>query len=168
MNIFVPYPEIIASVRALDDLRLNKMILEDAQMLCDALRARGVDNKKFPRMYKKFNPKHSCTIWAGSTSENFKWLVRHGAHLEIERLLRGMKRHKSLQIISKCLDFLPVIPKGDLQPFVNCTKDYKHIEDVHEAYRRQLQLKWFCDEEKPVWSNREIPEFYRGWYKDPK
>ena len=47
--------------------------------------------------------------------------------------------------------------------FKNCTKDYHHIEDVHEAYKLQMCNKWAIDEvcdRQLKWSYSEILDFW--------
>lgn len=35
--------------------------------------------------------------------------------------------------------------------FVNCTTNHKHIDNVFEAYKAELNLKWANDIRTPTW-----------------
>ena len=63
MNIFVPYPDSMKCAEALDDLRLNKMILETAQLLSTAARFHGYVGN----VYGSTHINHPCSVWARQT-----------------------------------------------------------------------------------------------------
>lgn len=163
MNIFVPYPNIKFNATVLDDLRLNKMVLENAQMLHAVLHRYGVTNDDYPNLYRLSHANHPCTRWAGNTRSNFEYVIDLAAHMERERLRRGFNPHKSATRCNEVKQFVPIIPEGELTPHPNCTSDFKHITDVHEAYRKQLTKKWREDGKQPVWSRRDPPLIYEGW-----
>lgn len=163
MNIFVPYPDETRNAQMLDDLRLSKMVVESAQMLSAALHRHGHPGTD---IYKESYPKHPCTLWAGETRSNFMYLVKLGRAIEKERMFRDMNPSKSFKIVEICGSFKSLIPRGNLTPFVNCTSDFKNIPDVHEAYQKQMAVKWFNDIRKPRWLYRHAPEIYQGWRND--
>lgn len=160
MNIFVPYPDVKRNAEMLDDLRLSKMVLESAQMLCAALRRHGGGDDD---LYRISHANHPCTIWTGDTRSNFMYLVRLGRAIERERLERLMNPSKSILMVEHCAKFKGDIPTGKLTPFVNCTSDFKSTSDVHEAYQNQMGLKWSKDVREPNWRFRGPPPFYNGW-----
>ena len=65
-------PEVAAS--HLDNLRLNKMILETAQLLSSACRRLYRENEN---LYKDTHLNHPCAIWARKSEENYKWLLSY-------------------------------------------------------------------------------------------
>lgn len=149
MNIFATSNCPKQSAQALDNLRLAKMVLESAQMICTALRANGITHDW---LYKEAHVNHPCSIWARETRANFVWLCRHGRECALEHHRRRGHWHKSLQVIDAAYGLSINLPKGNLTPFVNCTKDFKHIKDVHQAYRLQMGVKWNEDIKTPTWT----------------
>ena len=61
MNIFITSFDSKEAASHLDDLRLNKMILETAQLLSSAYRHLFGDNEL---LYKDTHFNHPCAIWA--------------------------------------------------------------------------------------------------------
>jgi len=61
MNIFVVSPDTMECAKALDDLRLNKMIIETAQLLSTAMRVQGYTGND---IYKSTHVNHPCAVWA--------------------------------------------------------------------------------------------------------
>lgn len=165
MNIFVSDSSPFMSAIYLDDKRLNKMILETAQILSTAVILNG---GKAP--YKATHTKHPAVIWAASTKGNFDWLLNHGIGLGLEYQERFGKLHKSFSVILDILDkeLINYIPEGKQQPFANCTtnKDkgisFKHLNDPVEAYRAYLNARWQTDTRPPKWTKKEPP----AWYKE--
>ena len=67
MNIFVISQNPDECAQALDDLRLNKMILETAQLLSTAIRFHGYTGNL---AYKATHINHPCSIWARTSRGN--------------------------------------------------------------------------------------------------
>lgn len=156
MNIFVTSKCPVQSAKYLDDKRVNKMILESAQMLSTACRLR---NYSRPEMYKKTHINHPCNVWVRQNKANYKWLYDHYTALAIEKLRRTGKSHKSFdklhEVLRKGIDYMP---EGYLTDFPNCAANeskrisYKHIKDVTTAYKMYLIDRWETDKIKPKWS----------------
>lgn len=177
MNIFAMFPDNRSgfpnpeNARCLDDLRLNKMIVESVQLLSTVLSPMEDD-----RLYKPTHANHPCTIWARESLGNAAWLVRYTRSLLTERSARGFtKVHKSGIVLDYCQELLVQLSVGskdvlgvvfshsdftEMTPFVNCTTNHKHIADVHEAYRAEMCLKWSTDKRAPKWTNQTTPSFY--------
>lgn len=153
MNIFVvdPNPEVCA--KALDDLRLNKMILETAQLLSTALRFR---HTSMP-VYKSTHVNHPCSVWARENKSNYSWLVTYFNALIMEKIARTGKSHKSSSMWMMFADGVKLMPDGDLTPFANCTP-YKS-SGVFDAYKLTLQDKWAADKRPPKWTNATKPSW---------
>lgn len=112
MNIFRTSDSPYESAVVLDDGRVIKMTLETAQILSTALRTHGADH---PGLYKATHEKHPCTLWAGETSGNFRWLFAHGWALAGEYQVRFGREHKSQAVILCAVRvgfFYPILPPG--------------------------------------------------------
>ena len=155
MNIFVVDPDPVTSAKALDDLRLNKMIIETAQLLCTAMTYHGYNN---PNIYKSTHVNHPCSVWARETESNFRWLVKYFDALHEERMLRTGKAHQSyIKIWPELCNGWNLIPKGPLTPFANCS--YYKGQEVHSAYKETMKMKWLLDKRPPKWTNTNKPSW---------
>ena len=74
MNIFVLDKDPKKAATQQIDKHIVKMPLESAQMLCAALARHGREDTP----YKATHKNHPCTLWAGESQGNFRWLVKHG------------------------------------------------------------------------------------------
>lgn len=156
MNIFVVSPDPVECAKALDDLRLNKMIIETAQLLSSAARFHGYVGDG---LYKTTHKNHPCTLWTQHSESNFRWLVKHFEALVDERYQRTGKTHATyIKIWPNLTDGWNLIPKGPQTPWPNCTPN-KHIADVHEAYKVTMIDKWANDKRPPKWTNANKPSW---------
>lgn len=161
MNIFCTSKCPIKSAQFLDDVRVNKMILETAQILSTVLREAGITDS---RLYKSTHKQHPVVKWTGSTLGNFKWLVEHFRALSEEKLARTGKEHSTAirfqygEVFSQLVNDSSLV--GELQGFVNCAANnsvgvsYKHIEDTTQAYQLYLRDRWKKDKRQPKWSRK--------------
>lgn len=154
MNIFVVDPKTNESAKILDDLRLNKMIIETAQLLSTAMRIHGYTGNT---IYNVTHQNHPCAIWARETRANYNWLLSYFQDLIMERKARTPKHHKTYDKEIFFKQGKTLIPDGELTPFVNCTP-YKDM-DVFEAYKRTLKDKWIKDKRPPKWTNAYRPSW---------
>ena len=153
MNIFVTSADTVECAQALDDLRLNKMIIETAQILSTAMRFHGSTTP----VYKSTHANHPCAIWARETEENYRWLLVYLKELCIERQKRTGKGHKTYaELYSYLVNGATLIPHGSLTPWPNCSR-YKNSSDVHAAYKQTLRDKWANDKRPPKWTNSQKP-----------
>lgn len=152
MNIFITDESPYLSAVALDDKRVNKMLLESCQMLSTAVNLHG---GKAP--YKTTHANHPSNVWARETRSNFQWLFSHASALSAQYSLRSGKNHACNAILNELMILDNVIPTGPLTPFANCSANsskgisYKHLTDVTEAYKRYLIDRWNTDTKKPTW-----------------
>lgn len=154
MNIFATSISAKLSALWLDDKRVNKMVLETAQLLCTSVILRGGDAP-----YRVTHINHPCAVWARISQDNFMWLVRHGQQLaEVYSSVYG-RDHASLAVINEVSLLYKLLPKQEQTPFANCTP-YKHIDDVHKAYQAYMCDKWNADEH-PTWRGRGAPNWYK-------
>lgn len=162
MNIFVTDSDPVIAAQNLDDKRVVKMILESAQMLCTALHCHGASHRA---QYKKTHENHPSNVWVRQTDSNYLWLLEHFKALCEEYTHRYGKVHKSQSLWNDLREGASYIPKGDLTPFANCAArsdmgiDYKHMDDVPEAYRLYIRQRWNSDKLTPKWTGRSTPNF---------
>ena len=140
------------------------MITENFQMMSAALHRHEVDDQFKPiaksgKPYRISHANHPSTIWAGSSSQNLLWLCDYtGA-------LYNRYKRSGGQAFTLAVSNLENVRKGALQlpdigltPFVNCAAakslgiDYKHIDDVFEAYKLYMADRWARDTIKLTWT----------------
>lgn len=151
MNIFVTDIDPIQSAIVLDDKRLNKMIIESAQLLSTALNCYGI---KAP--YKSTHINHPCNIWVRESRSNYVWLLEHYKALSDEYTRRYDKFHKSSQYYSFFLNHRNIIPEKGLTPFKNCSL-FKDDETIL-AYKKTMLVKWNKDK-SPKWNRQKCENF---------
>jgi hypothetical protein len=171
MNIFFTNPTPLLCATALDDLRLNKMVLETAQLLSGAIHSfidQG-DNRltadEQAQLYRSTHINHPSAKFARSTARNFTWLVMHFDNLAQEFEGRRSKTHKSYyQIRPLTTNYTDwdhdsyILEADDIKPYLACDADLKLLEDPFLAYRKHMLRKWLVDD-TPTWTNRPIPEW---------
>src|SRR6056297_430755 len=157
MNIIVIDKDIEKCVAYHADQHVIKMILEYAQMLCTFLNENGI-----VAPYKSTHRKHPCTLWAGLSLSNWKWLRKLGLALNEEYKYRyeKIKDHKSASII-KSLPEPPIRDIG-LTEFPQAMPDeFKVRENPVQGYRNF----YIYDKSRfAKWTKRPVPD----WYKKTK
>jgi len=130
VNIFVLSENPVEAAKMMCDKHVIKMILESGQMLCAA-------HPVGEAPWKRSHYNHPCTVWARTTTENYKWLAVHGLELCAEYTRRYKRRHKSEDVLLWCAQNIPPsIPAGSLTPFIVAIKNpiYHKLTAV-ESYR---------------------------------
>jgi len=158
LNIFTTSDDPKLCAQALDDLRLNKMILETAQMLCTAHHV-VLGHGASLYLYKPTHVNHPCNIWARESIGNYGWLLDHFMYLGLEYEFRNNKKHASIVKLSRILVRLPPIEKIERTPFANCSP-YKSAACVLLAYQQTMRDKWEADKRRPKWTKRGPPIFF--------
>jgi hypothetical protein len=128
MNIFVLHADPELAARDVCDQHAVKMPLESVQMLCTALHQTG---QSAP--YKPCHQKHPCTVWAGSTLQNWLWLYDHAKALFREYTIRYNKEHASESVLRSLR--VPALPSAGLTPFAQAMPDPYKSQDAVSAYR---------------------------------
>lgn len=168
VNIFVTDLDPKVAAIALDTSRVNKMIIESAALLANAVAHHGGSPQDLPIAKGTGQPfktkawqNHPACIWVKQSRANYEWLYTHMMALIDELRSRKGTVHSmvtNLQILQNGANF---VPPGPLTPFANCTP-YKQIDDPIHAYRMTMAYKWEHDGKIPVWDNRGKP----SWYSD--
>ena len=174
MNIFATSNDPIACALALDDRRLNKMVLETAQLICTACHVHGFDYR-IP--YKSTHINHPCAVWAATNIANLEWLCDHFDALCQEYRDRMRRSHSCEAAMQSLVDSLALYQFDDTierTPLPNCAANaelgitYKHLPDVHHAYRKYLavriahEIRAFVQCKAnyyPKWTNKSAPEW---------
>ncbi len=166
MNIFHTDNDPVIAALALDDLRLNKMIIESAALLANAIAFHGGTSSDLPISKTSGQPfktkawqNHPSCTWVKQSNGNYMWLLNH-----MEAMIKELEYRKgtchsmthNLPIFNRSVKF---IPDGPVTPFANCTP-YKKIIDTVEAYKMTMAYKWEHDAKIPVWSKRGQPAWY--------
>ena len=146
MNIFVLDDNPIKAAAAMDCVRVPKMVTESAQMMASALRRHGATDEQMPLTksgtpYRGGYKNHPCTIFAGDTRTNFKWLAHHAEALLDEYYHRFGKVHACHNPIYQMSSMSKMIPEGDLTPFAQAMPDEYKDDDAVKAYRAYYHSK---------------------------
>ena len=182
MNIFVLDLDPVKAARAMDCVRVPKMVVESAQMMASALRRHGATDEQMPLTksgtpYKGGYHHHPCTVWAGESQENWMWLAHHAMQLCEEYYKRFNKMHACTDPIYHMIGLQKIIPNTELTPFaqampdeyktayveglaVLCNPLIKHAEgdDAVQAYRAYYHSKTFAKWEKGT----PAPDWWQG------
>ena len=153
MNIFVLDSDPVISAQMMCDKHVVKMIVETAQMLSTIKKANGQDAP-----YKPTHAKHPCTVWAGQTKQNYKWLYDHGIALCNEYTVRYGKIHKCEEHFHTCFEHIPdTLSDIGLTTFAQAMPDQYRQENTIEAYRQ-----YYIHEKARFakWKNSEVPNWF--------
>ncbi len=161
MNIFAFDPDPWICALWLDDVRKNKMILETAQLLSSAVAIN--DPSWASKVYKPTHLGHPCAKWVMASRMNFSWLRGYWWSLGNQ-----FGKHKSLELgtVFRGYAYTGWFPSVDKTPFPNCAANaglgisFKHIPDVHEAYRLYICERWKVDTITVSWTKGERPPWY--------
>lgn len=141
------------------------MLLESAQMLCNAHHHVGTENVP----YRATHMNHPCSVWTRTSLSNYNWLLLLAFELENERLFRGFKRSKCLDTLMWCRTHTPSIPELGRTNFVIATtgQDSTGMTAV-EAYRKyyvNTKQGMYVKQRKLSESNYTISKFRRYTWK---
>ncbi len=168
MNIFAFDPDPWTCALWLDDVRKNKMILETAQLLSSAVAINDPSwvsrtNLYGEKPYKPTHLGHPCAKWVMLSKDNFDWTIEY-----ICALSEQFGKHKSRALIPTFRQYWLEgwFPSEAQTPFPNCAANsdlgisFKHIPDVHEAYRLYICERWKRDTITVSWTKGEKPSWY--------
>jgi hypothetical protein len=156
MNIFVTDKDALSCAIMLDNKRLNKMIVESAQLLSTTANTHGCSTT-----YKPTHRNHPCTLWAGKTRSNYLWLLGLLQEMYKEYTYRFDKVHACSRLIDELIGHSYSIgSEGDqLTEWANCSM-FKDSKSVEMAYRATMAIKWTTLDKNPTWTKRGQPDWY--------
>ena len=154
MNIFILDSDIGKCARYHADRHVVKMILESAQMLCTVVNENGGESP-----YRSTHTRHPCTLWAGESLSNWKWLRSLALALNGEYRYRFGKDidHESAAVVRKLEP--PPIPDKGLTEYPQAMPDeYRIPGNAVKAYRR-----YYVGEKSAIvnWTRRKTPRWFR-------
>lgn len=194
MNIFALHTSPVLAANLMCDQHVVKMVTETAQILCWAvqlvdagwtghapsLEARDDLFSKVNKGLVPYSPSrahmfHPCVLWAASNTNNFAWLVGHGAALSGEFEYRYGKRHAAEDVI-----FQAALAHGNLGSQADCTPwamafgefecEVDHALPVKhrvvQAYRRYYEWKrwaWALNHRPMRWSKARVDPMPGMW-----
>lgn len=143
----------------MDDKRVNKMVLETAQMYCTITGT---------ATYRPVHQNNPTTHWA---SANLGWLIDWHHALSAEYYFRFGKTHGSFERVGQHMRRSPVKRTPVFRNGARSSRQYPNgeeidftdIRDVHLAYRLYLRSRMMFDTKQPVWTRRAPP-----WWLDEK
>lgn len=157
MNIFYLDPDLDTSASYLCDKHIVKMPTESGQMMSDVLRRHGLEAP-----YKKANPNHPCTKWAGDHELNYRFLYNYTISMCREYTRRYGKVHKIEQMINEGIfpDSISIEEVPTRTPMPNCTsiKEYPPYLNLVDLYRL-----YYIRDKKPFIDFK----YYRGEKEEP-
>ncbi|MBT4407350.1 MAG: hypothetical protein HOC79_05690 [Euryarchaeota archaeon] len=178
MNIFAVHRNPVIAAHSLGDEHLSMMAAKSCQILSSALINHEIEPSKLPLTktgapYKGGYPNHPCTIWAGETQGNYKWLCLHALALTYEYKKRYKKQHANSITLQQFCGLIDYIPFGEQTSFVKVINKDKypmlHNDDAWTnpvlAYRAYYMTdkkhfaKWGEGRNPPAWWN---PNFTLG------
>lgn len=167
MNIFIIDKRPHECAKALCDLRLNKMILETAQLLCTAYRHWFPDRvEEYSEViYKVTHENHPCSVWLRKDIGNYIWLLEYFECLYLEKVMRTNKPHLSytkLRTMFYSDEIVNAINELDYATInfdFNCSGIYPSTGDVFDDYKLCLIQKWLQDNREPKLTLRGYPNF---------
>lgn len=162
MQIFYSDPSFIQCAIDLDDSRLRKQILEFAQICSTTLWIENCDiAETLYAQGKIYLPCHEHHPIVKNCKYNFYTCLKFAFICYNEHLYRKGNVHKSVAVLKNLLDYVYLFDKYEHKEFQNNTTNHKHIKNLHEAYKKELILKWNNDKLLPVWTKRNKPIFYK-------
>jgi hypothetical protein len=171
MQIFIPYNDHRLSAISLDDKRLNKQIIELGQILSTAIWIENCDIAETLYAEGKIHlPTHENHPIIINCKYYYYEALNYLYILLKEYEYRFLKRHSSYLKAKNFITCSSIFFRYQYEhkPFGNHTTNNKHIiwlywlKDVNKAYRFCLAEKWKNDKVVPKWTNRPVPEFYKG------
>jgi hypothetical protein len=164
VNIFVlsEDPAIAASMHC--DQHLHKMILESAQMLSTAARARSFSSI-YPWLYQSAYVNHPCTRWVAASNHNMLWLCELCIALDEQR----SGPHASMDIIHAVRDLIqedfPYASSKAVSEFIFAGPSYiglrksLSIPQKYQQYYIHKYRKWLDTPRPMSYKGRPLPEF---------
>lgn len=183
MNLFILDQDPYIAATYYQDLHVNKIIIEGAQMLAaayplDRLAQDDVPKTQKGRPRRHAYQKHPMTIWVTENLSNFQWTIDHITALCNEYEYRfDRPRHFTRDFIDWCDTNLPDLPNlpQTLQPqcftksFPECLVEGDPVAGYQNYYNTaKTSFKFGSKIKYATWTKRPIPYFYSPKTQDSK
>jgi hypothetical protein len=133
VNIFILNTDPYLAAQDMCDKHVVKMVLETGQMLSTIHRQHGNDHDL---LYRATHQHHPCTVWAGASRMNYKWLVDHFTALALEYRYRYDRSHKTWHQLHHMVKECPMgITAFNQTPFALAMPDEYKTDDAVQSYR---------------------------------
>lgn len=168
MNIFYTSTDPYECAKHLDDKRLNKMIVESAQILSTVARlSLPQEQCDFLKVYKATHIHHPCVKWAASSLANFNLLENILTSYILEYKYRFDKLHGCRQVHlavnAAGMALWPNTPSYSMGFATEPPKCFHPLVPrdlpATKGYQETLRLKWVNDVREPKWTKRDKPFF---------
>lgn len=175
MNLFILDKNPIIAAQMYQDLHVNKIVIEGAQMLATAYTLERLAENDVPRTQKGLPRRHShknhpMTKWVVKNASNYKWTLDHIMALCHEYTYRSGKTHFTQQFVEWCGDNLPDLPiePQSMHPqcfeksFPECIVDGNPVQGYQNYYNAaKTQFKFGKKMRKATWTRRNPPSFFK-------
>jgi len=155
MNIFFTDRDPVVAARSLPDKHIVKMPVEAVQMLVSAVLRHGTDPEVITQKgthHKGGYHNHPCTIWAGDSYENARWVLDWGFALCEEYTFRYGKTHFAQGQLARLEQVLWSLPSGYLTTPALAMPDECKTSDPVESYRNCIRAKVAEKPDSFVWN----------------
>ena len=164
MNIFLPYENNIKkSIECLDDVRLNKQLVECYQLLTSAIKEKNGEQIKGHK-------NHPIYLFY---KNNIKFLSYYGWKCCEEYFFRFSKSHKLRDFFINIMYDLfieykdKLVPQPSYIPYymegskysIDCIRTTKK-DVVSQLFQAKLINKWLNDKKQPKWTDQKLPNFF--------
>ena len=169
MNRFITSDVVDECATDLCDKHLRKMIIEEAQMLSTAIHNIAPNvHAAISDLYKPTHAKHPCTVWAGLSSENYRYAYTLFSAMCDEYQRRFRKTHLTdhkLRVVFRYIvnttAFEDMFEHQDLTDHPQCMPDeYK----THESWPVTAYRTYMRDHKAHVmsmqWTNTPVPHWF--------
>lgn len=170
MNVFMPCATIEDSVRALDDKRLIKQILECKQILeanervLNGEQKVGYANHPVVKHYRDLGlvGMYFLVCYATRCCNEYRFRFR-ALHDFARDLVQPyiIMRYRLMEEAPNGGGYPPIIYAEGSINSPDCIRETNN-EKVFELFKQKLIKKWDNDKYPPKWTNREKPSWYKG------
>lgn len=174
MNLFILDTDPVKAAQYYQDLHVNKIIIEGAQMLANAYSKERLAQSDVPRTAKGTPrtwgfPSHPMAKWVRANMNNYKWCLMHIKELCREFVYRSGERHFTENFIDWVSNNLPNLKEEPQTEQPQCFVTYYPQCIVpgdpvagYRNYYNTAKRSFVFGKGKIVeakWTNRNIPEF---------
>ena len=175
MNLFILDQDPIKAAEYYQDLHVNKIIIEGAQMLANAYHKERLAEVDCPRTAKGTPrtwgfPAHPMAKWARENASNFEWTLKHIKALCKEYTFRQGKRHFTEDFVDWVENNKPQLKEDEptVQPqcfvtfYPQCIVPGDPVQGYRNYYNTAKQSFDFKHGKvEATWTKRETPFFFR-------